>query len=201
MLTLRSSATSQIVVKDGLMKKYMRANVKSWHRFSVSNECGMDCEQDDLLFVRGWTKTKKWHLAAFWRGSKTLSGSVRGQITPAGSVELNVSMDDKATMEKEERSNLQDTQHAPQFDEDPGDCVFLRAFRTKKRRVPLFKSPPKIKAAAGYHKLPGPDNDHYSPGYAMQVDCEGSSDIEIESHSAPLTVSSLQHIPAALPII
>lgn len=197
MLILKDHATRYEVINNARLTAYMKSNIASWHSFAV-NTVGIECEEQDLLLIRGWTKTKEWHLAAFWETSKARSGSVGGQTSFVVGAEMVISIINKEAMEVEERSGPTERSrrlmpppaaHVDDDSPDDGDqCIFILAFKAKRRLGSWVR---KISAAAGYDRLPDPNNDVHGPGTAIAANPEGALYLETESHSGSFTVSSL----------
>ncbi|KAH9919631.1 WD40-repeat-containing domain protein [Fomitopsis serialis] len=56
----------ELVQQTRRMAKYMKENIDTWHRWANSDEVGYSVAIEDILFVRGWVKTSRWAVAAFF---------------------------------------------------------------------------------------------------------------------------------------
>lgn len=125
----------------------MGAHIEEWHAFA-SAKLGIEVQQEDLIFVSGYTKTTLWAVTAF-NGS-----SVQGELLrisggwPAAWSDFRVSMSRSADTSVCSRIGPSHRLQAASETSDarPDQCVFLNYHKAKQRK----SQPPKVtKAATG----------------------------------------------------
>ncbi|PCH43310.1 WD40 repeat-like protein [Wolfiporia cocos MD-104 SS10] len=160
LLVLKDSATRGELLPSRRMANYMHANFNNWYQF-ITEDLDVDIKSDeDILFVRGWVKTKQWAVAAITHQGRSAKISLSGNFgAPAGltfKVQAAQEMtsyfaqrsgpededgDAKGKSKAPEGDNVHDTDDLPR-----NQCVFLHYYRYKRRRfIPLKK----LEAGAG----------------------------------------------------
>ncbi|KAI0742978.1 hypothetical protein C8Q80DRAFT_1259448 [Daedaleopsis nitida] len=174
LLLLKRPGNTTYLDCDLHIKRYMRTHIQRWYEFAI-DYLGIELEEQDIIFVSGFTKTAVWAEAAFANGSSraelTISG---GCFVPAVSGEFSVSMSrcvDASVFSRagphERVSNWKDN-----LATEDDQTIFLNFHKAKRRR---FLGPTVLRAAAGPHDLQSDrDNDYRSecPVYTPQSSCE-----------------------------
>ncbi|RPD72487.1 hypothetical protein L226DRAFT_467109 [Lentinus tigrinus ALCF2SS1-7] len=165
LLYLRDHGHKTFLDCDRHIKKYMSTHVTSWYQFTT-RRLGIDLEEQDLIFISGFTKTSIWAEVAFHNsqsnGELVVSG---GCLAPLISGELRVSTSQCVDAAVSSRIGPPNRVAGPDgtgasADFDKHDqCIFLNYHRAKRRK--LWR-PRVMRAAAGPHDLPSHDSDNDS---------------------------------------
>jgi len=70
----------ELVQQTRRMAKYMKENIDTWHRWANSDDVGLSVAIEDILFVRGWVKTSRWAVVAFFGNSKHARLTFNGDL-------------------------------------------------------------------------------------------------------------------------
>ncbi|KAI0084197.1 hypothetical protein BDY19DRAFT_973545 [Irpex rosettiformis] len=93
LLLLKDYATKTSISSNPHFPEYMRRHHESWYRFATDPEkLGIECMPEDIILVRGTTKTSAWTVAAFLFKIDRVHGlAVEAQLGPAASFGLTLS--------------------------------------------------------------------------------------------------------------
>ncbi|KAH9837873.1 WD40-repeat-containing domain protein [Rhodofomes roseus] len=69
----------ELVHQSRRMTKHMKENIETWHHWA-SEEVGLEVAIEDILFVRGWIKTSRWAVVAFFGNSRHARLSFTGDL-------------------------------------------------------------------------------------------------------------------------
>lgn len=69
----------------------MKANIDSWHRFATW-DVGIDVKDEDIYFVRGWVKTTRWAVVAFFGNSRHAKLKFKGDLNLPVSAAFEIDM-------------------------------------------------------------------------------------------------------------
>ena len=163
MVKLKPPGRRKTVISRKTITDYMKNNVDSW--LSLANETwGADKKEDDLMFVSGVLTTSEWVAVAFQGPvTKSKGASVNGDIAMVASGEVTVNLSGKTLPTEYYRYGPRDSsgrmiinrdQHAA-YPTNSNHCLFFHYYKMKRKWV-LFKEP--MKASAGDHQLPPPEN-------------------------------------------
>lgn len=78
------------------MKTYMLKNLVRWHGMATQR-LGLEIAAENMLFVRGYVKTTKWAMAAFWKDSRGVKASFNGGVDNYASVATGFGVTKKTT--------------------------------------------------------------------------------------------------------
>ncbi|RDX44533.1 hypothetical protein OH76DRAFT_1421293 [Lentinus brumalis] len=162
LLLLKENAHKTYLDCGNHIKRYMAAHIEHWYDFA--SEClGIDVQEQDILFVSGFTKTFVWAEAAFHSGSAQGELLVAaGCFAPAAGGEFRVTMSrarDASVASRIGPSQRVKKDYTPmdgaaaseaEFDQ----CIFLNYHKAKRRKP--WRPLKVIRAAAGPHDLPRP---------------------------------------------
>ncbi|RPD70200.1 WD40 repeat-like protein [Lentinus tigrinus ALCF2SS1-7] len=158
---------------------YMRDNLESWLEFANStNSWGLDLKEQDIIFVCGTTKTRRWAVASF-QGStyRKKQGYVSGEFGPFANAGLSISISDQILPSSHYRHGPRPPRTVPPGGPSltypgysqpspphpPNQTIFVHYYKMKRRAFWWpYKEP--MQAAGGPHQLPpGPDNPGMGP--------------------------------------
>ena len=150
----------------------MSTHVTSWYQFTT-RRLGIDLEEQDLIFISGFTKTSIWAEVAFHNsqsnGELVVSG---GCLAPLISGELRVSTSqcvDAAVSSRigpATRITGSDTDATTTDPPKSDQCIYLNYHKAKRRK--LWR-PRVLRAAAGPHDLPSNDSDNESCASSLSM--------------------------------
>ncbi|KAI0826372.1 hypothetical protein BC629DRAFT_1719017 [Irpex lacteus] len=129
LLVLKDYATKVSIEPNLQLENYMLDNHKSWHEFATDEEkFGRRLEPEDIILVRGVTKTSAWTMAAFLGDvdrAHRFSAGVKGG--PIGSAGVKWSS-------KHSKSHACVHRTSPKRTEPSSDqCIFLNYYKVKYR--------------------------------------------------------------------
>lgn len=195
-LLLEEGADREALLPSRRMANYMRQNYNSWVMFA-QDQLDVDISREDLFFVRGHVKTKKWAVVAWIHEGRSAKLSFDGNFSSLANASLKVTYSSDVTVPPERNwGPKQDVQkkikgksrgkaHQTRETHKTDQCVFLNYY---KLRVRLGFWPTVMKAAAGSHDLSeGPDDDAYE-GSAAAGAGDAMEDVVIEQVPAPQKV-------------
>lgn len=196
-LVLKHGAAREEYRPSPAMASYMRRNYQSWHGFArdVRQE---DVQEDDLLFVRGWTKTSEWAVAACLEQGRESRVAFSAQFGSVAQGSFAVTHTEKSSMPWEYhcgpvrgrgasgpgrkgkgKGKERQQESVPQVQDQ---CVFLHFYKVK-RRLRLW--PTVIQGAAEPQDLPSFD-DHDDAGAALAcIDSGNESDGSVVVEQVP----------------
>ncbi|PSS35524.1 hypothetical protein PHLCEN_2v1518 [Hermanssonia centrifuga] len=159
-LVLKDDATKEGVLPNKTWADYMRKHHPSWFQFA-KDVLTLECKPEDIILVRGWTKTTEWTVSAFQAEGRASRVAINGSISPAASVGFDVAFSHRGSWFTDHRSGPR---------RDPAEflspyrtslprnqCVFLAHYKIKYRKFSFLQ--PKIEAGAGPDQLPDQDDD------------------------------------------
>ncbi|KAI0718548.1 hypothetical protein C8T65DRAFT_706737 [Cerioporus squamosus] len=176
LLLLKENAHKTYLDCGNHIKRYMAAHIEHWYGFA-SERLGIDVQEQDVLFVSGFTKTSVWAEAAFHSGSAQGELLVAaGCFAPAGAGgEFRVTMArarDASVASRIGPSHRVKRDYTPVdsdgaaaggvVDVEPDQCIFLNYHKAKRRKP--WRPLKVIRAAAGPHELPRPPGSNLQPG-------------------------------------
>jgi len=164
-LVLKAPADREELHQTRRMKNYMFKHIQNWHTFAT-DQLGLELEQDEILFVRGWVKTASWEVTAFTHqgrsGKVHFNGNLGSAVPASASFSLKVIHQNSAAYEHragpdhrhsahveqtstgKRRGRNRNEQHPAPLESPLNQCVFLHYFKLRRR---LFFGK-KIEAAA-----------------------------------------------------
>ena len=167
----------------------MRQHFDSWLEFANgedANGWGLDLRDNDLVFVSGMIKTKRWAVMSYHnRVFRDKEGLLTADFSPFASARLSVSISEETLSANHYRSGPEENHPAPLSPIAPGNdrgastepdqCIFINYFKMRRPfKWPFNKDP--MQAAAGpqdYRRGGTPDTDS---GFAESMSDRGSCD-------------------------
>ena len=172
LLMLDPTGVSTEIQSKLRIQEYMCTHFTKWTQLA-NGVLGLGLKDEDLMFVSGTIKTGRWAVAAFNGDYNKKKGSVTGKLGSLAALEFtmaisNVRLDSSYyRVGPPKYRNVAASPMSPELaisglsavpESDKHDqCIFLNYWKMK-RRTPLFSLCP-MKAAAGSHHLPEPDDD------------------------------------------
>ncbi|RPD64561.1 hypothetical protein L226DRAFT_529054 [Lentinus tigrinus ALCF2SS1-7] len=168
LLMLQGTGDKTRLVCNEVVAKYIKRFIRSWHKFANDAETvDIDLDLSDIVFVNGFTKVSAWGVAAFESAAPGgLFEIRRGETMPSGAQQLRglVGWDHEFESVLSFKWGPSYRVSGPRDDAGsiepiPKDqCIFLQYMRVRYNRVPLWLQPI-MRAGAGPHNLPPPDDE------------------------------------------
>ncbi|KIP05254.1 hypothetical protein PHLGIDRAFT_45620, partial [Phlebiopsis gigantea 11061_1 CR5-6] len=113
---------------------YIAKNYKSWHSFALEN--GYNVQESDIIFVHGFIKVSEWAIAAFSTKGNSHEISFSGSIGAfASNAHFAISVQDAASSTIHQRCGPVRSASESVADIAKNQCLFLRFFKMKPRRI------------------------------------------------------------------
>jgi len=144
------------------MKNYMSKNISSWHSHAVG-KLGLEIDEEDILFVRGFVKTTRWGLAACTDHGKTTTVKIHGDLSQSPDTPFEFDEPESKESFWEQRLGPENRYHQehplsgsqPNQSKKPDQCIFLHYFKIKRRLFFIRQ----LQAAAEARDLLGDSDD------------------------------------------
>ncbi|KAI0759246.1 WD40-repeat-containing domain protein [Trametes elegans] len=91
LLLLNPLAEEKFIQSRRHIVNHMRENMDKWERFA-NDQLGLGLRPEDLFFVCGATKTKRWAVAAFHGSEREAQGTVSCDLASLGAADFSVSI-------------------------------------------------------------------------------------------------------------
>lgn len=151
---MRSEAGSESTYDSHLLKMYIAQNYSKWHAYA-RDVLGHDIEEDDIVVISGWVKTKAdWAVNAFSNTSTSSKGSFDIHASGIAGAQAGFEHSRSTTGPKMHRHGVHYSETvscSSPTEAEHNQCIFLKYYKVQRRLIGL---PPKIIAGAGYHQLP-----------------------------------------------
>ncbi|TCD63774.1 hypothetical protein EIP91_004957 [Steccherinum ochraceum] len=172
MLFVRDDAEQELVMPHKKMANYMSENVDSWAS-CIDDKTG-ETRPEDLIFVRGFVKTKAWGVAALSTGHARQAVQISGGYGGAtAGVQVTHDKTSSASLDQRWSPEGEVRDHADQ-------CLFLNYYRYKRRLLWLFT----VQAGAGPHTLPDDQERDDDTGAGVDGSGDGGGVVVEESQTS-----------------
>lgn len=157
LLVLNSSADSETIYDNRLLKRYMVLNHHGWHSYA-RNVLGLDIKPQDVVLIVGWHKTRAdWANAVFINSSTTQAASLQSTVG-GNAAGLGVSHTRQGShMGPQLHRQGQNYEADPPPDASAEATKDQSAFVKRYRLLTRLWLVKKLVAGAGYHQLPDGD--------------------------------------------
>lgn len=172
---LGSSAWSEEAQADLRIVKYVEDNSSRWLEFATG--LGIGLKEEQILFVSGTTKTTSWGVVAFRGKTRSLRGTVSGNIGPM------VAADFSVTITGAQLSTLHckagppsSTDHVSPQRDNYDQCIFIRFYKQKRKILHILSA---LKPGPGLYERPRKtDKSGYASIVAEESTCVRDTQVE-----------------------
>jgi hypothetical protein len=151
-LILPYEACREDTLYDEPFKRHMLKNYRQWYNFARERK---DIKLSDLILVTGCDKSRQWATATYFRHVREMSATLGAQVAPIVEAKFSLSAGWRTTQAVNTRRGPPHLGNEGAQDDTSSEtlvnnqCIFLRGFYVKERRLRI--APRVMKAGAGYH--------------------------------------------------